>query len=77
MRRARAAIRLAERLAAMKDDVESVDSLSALAPAESTQRERLAARDALDLPAKADDLARALDETRASRSIASRARSPR
>ncbi len=54
--------RISERLAAMKDDVESVDSLSALAPAESTQRERLAARDALDLPAKADELSRALAE---------------
>lgn len=54
--------RIAERLAAMKEDVESVDSLSALAPAESTQRERLAARDALDLPAKADELAKALAE---------------
>lgn len=52
--------RIAERLAAMKEDVESVDSLSALAPAESTQRERLAERDALDLPAKADELAKAL-----------------
>lgn len=54
--------RVAERLASMVEDVESVDSLSAMAPAESTQRERLAARDALDLPAKADDLARALEE---------------
>ncbi|MFO0590114.1 MAG: MMPL family transporter [Polyangiaceae bacterium] len=54
--------RMAERLAALRDDVESVDSLSALAPAESTQRERLAARDALNLPAKAEDLTRALTE---------------
>jgi predicted RND superfamily exporter protein len=54
--------RLVERLAALTADVESVDALSALAPAPSTQRERLAARDALDLPAKADDLARALTE---------------
>ncbi len=55
--------RMAERLAALRDDVESVDSLSALAPAESTQRDRLAARDALDLPARSEDLARALTET--------------
>ncbi len=55
--------RLVERLAALTADVESVDALSALAPATVTQRERLAARDALDLPAKADDLARALTET--------------
>ena len=55
--------RMAERLAAMKEDVESVDSLSAIAPAESTQRERLAARDALDLPAKSEDLSRALTDT--------------
>ncbi len=54
--------RMAERLAAMKDDVESVDSLSALAPAETTQKERLSARDALDLPAKADELSRALTD---------------
>jgi uncharacterized protein len=54
--------RIAERLAALKEDVESVDALSALAPAESTQKERLAARDALDLGAKADELGRALTE---------------
>ena len=55
--------RLVERLAGLTADVESVDALSALAPATSTQRERLAARDALDLPAKTDELARALAET--------------
>jgi predicted RND superfamily exporter protein len=54
--------RIAERLATLSDDVESVDALSALAPAESTQRERLAARDALDMPAKAAELSRALAE---------------
>ncbi len=52
-----------ERLTRMPDVVESVDALSAWVPAEATQRARLAARDALDLPAKADDLARALAET--------------
>jgi hypothetical protein len=44
-------------------DVETVDALTTLAPALATQRERLAERDALDLPAKADELARALRDT--------------
>ncbi|XXY53981.1 MMPL family transporter [Sorangium sp. So ce269] len=62
--RARArADRIAERLAAMKADVEAVDALTALAPAASTQAARFAARDALDLPGKADELARALRDT--------------
>lgn len=51
---------LAERLSAMKGDVESVDALTALAPAPATQEARFAARDALDLPAKAAELERAL-----------------
>ncbi|WP_437795110.1 MMPL family transporter [Sorangium sp. So ce693] len=55
--------RIAERLASMKDDVEAVDALTALAPAAPTQAERFAARDALDLPAKADELERALRDT--------------
>jgi len=55
--------RMAERLAALAADVESVDALSALAPARTTQIERLLARDALDLPTKSDELARALSET--------------
>ncbi|WP_437981935.1 MMPL family transporter [Sorangium sp. So ce117] len=55
--------RIAERLASMKADVEAVDALTALAPAAPTQAERFAARDALDLPAKADELARALRDT--------------
>ena len=54
--------RLAERLAAMKGDVEGVEALTALAPASETQAERFAARDALDLPAKAAELERALAE---------------
>jgi hypothetical protein len=59
--RARArADRVAERIAVMKDDVESVEALTALAPAAETQAARFAARDALDLPAKAADLERAL-----------------
>lgn len=62
--RARArADRVAERLAAMSDDVEAVDALTSLAPAGATQEARFAVRDALDLPAKADALARALAET--------------
>ncbi len=52
--------RIAERLASMKADVEAVDALTALAPAAPTQAERFAARDALDLPARADEPARAL-----------------
>ncbi|MEZ4312392.1 MAG: MMPL family transporter [Polyangiaceae bacterium] len=52
---------MAEKLASLKEDVESVDSLTALAPAESTQRERLAARNSLDLKTKADLLARELE----------------
>ncbi|WP_438033141.1 MMPL family transporter [Sorangium sp. So ce204] len=55
--------RIAERLASMKADVEAVDALTALAPAARTQAERFAARDALDLPARADELARALRDT--------------
>ena len=54
---------VAERLALMKDDVESVDALTALAPAAATQRARFDARDALDLPRKAGELERALAET--------------
>lgn len=54
---------LTEQLGAMPGDVEAVDSLTAIAPAASTQAARYDARDALDLPAKADDLERALTET--------------
>src|SRR5207247_179200 len=54
--------RIVERLASVAE-VETVDALTALAPAPATQRARLAERDALDLPAKADDLERALRDT--------------
>jgi uncharacterized protein len=54
--------RIADRLAAMPADVEAVDALTAIAPATSTQTARLARRDALDLPARADELAKALAE---------------
>jgi predicted RND superfamily exporter protein len=54
--------RMVEHLAGLTADVESVDALSALAPSTATQQARLLSRDALDLPAKADDLARALGE---------------
>lgn len=53
---------LADRLGRMAGDVASVDALTAIAPAEATQRERLAARDALDMPRKADELEKALAE---------------
>jgi hypothetical protein len=60
--RARADV-VAEKLATMPGDVESVDALTALVPAEATQRARFDARDALDLRAKADELEKALAET--------------
>jgi uncharacterized protein len=44
-------------------EVDTVDALTTLAPALATQRARLAERDALGLPAKADELARALRDT--------------
>jgi hypothetical protein len=47
----------------MKDDVEAVDALTALAPAAATQAARFAARDALGMPALADELEKALVET--------------
>lgn len=55
--------KLAEALADLTGDVEAVDALSALAPAPATQRARFAQRDALNLPAKADELERALRDT--------------
>jgi predicted RND superfamily exporter protein len=54
---------VAERLATMPGDVEAVDALTAIVPATQTQTTRFAARDALDLPRRADELARALQET--------------
>ncbi len=54
--------RIVEALADVPE-VDTVDSLTTLAPALATQRERLAERDALDLPAKAHELARALRDT--------------
>jgi predicted RND superfamily exporter protein len=55
--------RIAEQLGTMHDDVESVDALTAIAPSSATQRARMFARDALDLPARAALLERALAET--------------
>jgi predicted RND superfamily exporter protein len=52
--------RVAEALARIPEHVEAVDALTAIVPALSTQRERLAERDALNLPKRADDLERAL-----------------
>jgi len=43
--------------------VDTIDALTTLAPALATQRARLAERDALGLPGKADELARALRDT--------------
>jgi len=53
---------LAEHIAALGGDVESVDALTALAPAKATQLARFDERDALDLPAKAKELESALEE---------------
>ncbi len=53
---------LVEHLTTMGNDVESVDALTAIAPATSTQLARYDARDALDLPRRADDLAQALTD---------------
>lgn len=56
--------RIVEALAAGgQETVDTIDALTTLAPALATQRARLAERDALDLPGKADELARALRET--------------
>lgn len=55
--------RIAEVLASMKEEVEAVDALCALAPAPDTQKARFAQRDALNLPAKADLLEQSLKET--------------
>ncbi len=54
---------LAETLATKTDVVERVDALVSVVPSESTQRARLAERDALDLPAKAVELERAFVDT--------------
>ncbi len=54
--------RVVERLSTVAE-VETVDALTTLVPARATQRSRLAERDALDLPARADELARALRDT--------------
>jgi uncharacterized protein len=51
---------LAETLATKSDVVERVDALVSVVPSGATQRARLAERDALDLPAKAAGLERAL-----------------
>ncbi|MEO5744854.1 MAG: MFS transporter [Terracoccus sp.] len=53
---------IVEHLATMGNDVESVDAITAIAPATATQLARYDARDALDLPKRADDLAQALTD---------------
>lgn len=54
--------RIAEALASDTANVARVDALTSILPAEATQRQRLAERDALDLPKKADELEVALVE---------------
>ncbi|MCA9625938.1 MAG: MMPL family transporter, partial [Myxococcales bacterium] len=54
--------RLYEALLAEPEHLDAIDSISTLAPAPDTQRERLAERDALDLPARATALEAALTE---------------
>lgn len=54
---------IAERLAADSVNVDRVDALTSIVAANATQRDRLAERDALDLPSKARQLERALEET--------------
>jgi hypothetical protein len=54
--------KIAETVAALRGDVEAVDALTAIVPAPATQRARFAERDALDLPRKADELKKALEE---------------
>jgi predicted exporter len=57
--------RVAEALDPLARDgtLDGFDSLASYAPAEATQRARLVARDALDLPARSADLARALADS--------------
>ncbi len=59
--RADAVAETAEMLAA-RGTIAGYDALSQVAPSQAAQKARLAARDALDLPAKADRLARVLAE---------------
>jgi predicted RND superfamily exporter protein len=54
--------RVAEALARAPAHLESLDALTSLLPADATQRQRFAERDALDLAKKADELERALEE---------------
>ncbi len=53
---------VADALSRVAEHIDSLDTLTAIAPAEVTQRARLAERDALDLPAKAAELERALTD---------------
>lgn len=56
--------RIAEKLATDVEHIERVDALTSILPGEGTQRARLAERDRLDLPKKADELERALESSR-------------
>ncbi|HZO12244.1 MAG TPA: MMPL family transporter [Polyangiaceae bacterium] len=52
--------RVAEALSRISEHVDSVDAITAIAPAKATQLARFAARDALGMPKRAADLERAL-----------------
>jgi hypothetical protein len=54
---------VADALSGVSDHLEGLDALTAIAPAEATQRARYAARDALDMPARAAELEQALADT--------------
>jgi predicted RND superfamily exporter protein len=54
--------RVADALSRVSSHMESIDTLTAIAPAPSTQRSRFAERDALDMPAKSAELERALTD---------------
>ncbi|MFO0550643.1 MAG: MMPL family transporter [Polyangiaceae bacterium] len=56
--------KLAETLARDSTDFERVDALTSVLPAEATQRDRLAERDALDLPARAAEVEKAREDTK-------------
>jgi predicted RND superfamily exporter protein len=55
--------RIVEKLSTLGEHIDSIDAITAIAPAISTQKQRLAERDALDLTAKAEQLEQALTDT--------------
>ncbi len=52
--------RIVEKLSTIAEHIDSLDAITAIAPAIATQKQRFAERDALDLPAKAELLEQAL-----------------